>query len=112
MKDYIYLPPSRKTAEKHLNSALGRRAQGMSKREFLKAYCSLAYLYPGFHPDDIDDSDGPHDILPLAREAWRRAVAGQLTDNELYPYQAVKAAIRDARAEALAQCGGKSFKNL
>jgi hypothetical protein len=97
MKDYIYIPPSRKTAEKHLNSAVTGRVRGLSKRDFLKAYCSLAYLYPGFHPDGIGDWDGPPDILPIAREAWRRAIAGQLTDNELHPYQATKAAIVQAR---------------
>jgi hypothetical protein len=100
MKDYIYVPPSMKTAERHLNSALGERIREMSKRDFLRAYCSLAYLYPGFHPDGIDEWDGPRDVARVAREAWRRAVDGQLTDNELYPYQATKAAIVHARHEA------------
>jgi hypothetical protein len=65
----------------------------MPKRDFLKAYCSLAYLYPGFHPDGIDDWDGPEEILSIAREAWRRADRGELSDNELYPYQATKAGL-------------------
>ena len=100
MKDYIYIPPSRSAAEKHLRLALRGAVRKMAKRDFLKAYCSLAYLYPGFHPDGIDDWDGPKAILRLAREAWRRAGGAQLTDNELYPYQASKAAIVRARQEA------------
>jgi hypothetical protein len=100
MKDYIYIPPSRRTAEEHLRSALRGTVRKMPKRDFLKAYCSLAYLYPGFHPDGIDDWNGPRGILRIAREAWRRANAAQLTDNELYPYQATKAAISRARQEA------------
>ncbi|HWQ90043.1 MAG TPA: hypothetical protein VN673_00110 [Clostridia bacterium] len=87
-------------AEKHLRAALRGAVRRMPKRDFLRAYCSLAYLYPGFHPDCIDDWDGPTDILRLAREAWRRAAASQLTDNELYPYQATKAAIARGRDEA------------
>lgn len=103
MRDYIYIPPSRKAAEKRLSSTLRGAVRKMAKRDFLKAYCSLAYLYPGFHPDGIDDWDGPRDILRIAREAWRRADAEQLTDNELYPYQATKAAIARARDELRAE---------
>jgi hypothetical protein len=103
MRDYIYIPRSRETAERHLRSALRGGVRGVPKRDFLKAYCSLAYLYPGFHPDCIDDWDGPKAVLRIAREAWRRAGAAQLTDNELYPYQATKAAIARARAEARAE---------
>ena len=106
MKSKIYIPPSRKTAEKHLREGLGGHLESMSKRDFMKVYCSLAYLYPGFHPDGIEDWDGPRDVLPVAREAWRRAEAGELTDNELYPYQATKAAIVQPRDEALAQTLG------
>ena len=35
----------------------------------------------------------------FAAEAWRRADAGELTDNELYSYQAGKARIRREREE-------------
>ncbi len=54
----------------------------------------------GYEFERPDDWDGPKAITRIAREAWRRAVAGQLTDNELYPYQAAKAAIVRARDEA------------
>ena len=66
----------------------------------LRAYCSFAYLYPGFHPDCWEDWDGLKTIRPLGERGVRRAAAGKLTDNELYPYQATKAAIARARQEA------------
>jgi len=103
MKDRIYIPPSRQAAETHLREALAGRLETMTPVEFMKAYCSLAYLYPGFHPDGMDDWEGPQDVLPVAREAWRRAEAGELNDDELYPYQATKAAISQARQEVLTQ---------
>ena len=98
MNDIIYIPPSLRVAEKLLKQALTSDVKKLSKTDFMKAYCSLAYLYPGFHPDSIDDWDGPTDILKLGREAWRRAKAGKLTDNELYPCQATKARFKPAKA--------------
>jgi len=103
MKDCIYIPPSAATAEGHLRSALASKLETLSKQEFMKAYCSVAFLYPGFHPDDWEDWEGPAEIKPLLAEAWRRAEAGELTDNELYPYQASKAAIAQARKEVPVQ---------
>jgi hypothetical protein len=97
MKDYIYIPHSREAAERNLQRALAKGLAEISKIDFLKAYCSVAYLYPGFHPDDWEDWEGPAEIKPLLCEAWRRASEEELTDNELYPYQAVKAAIVRAR---------------
>ena len=97
MKDYIYIPATRDAAMRHVRSALRGGVRKMPKRDFLNAYCSLAYSYPGFHPDSMDDWDGPKHLLRIAREAWRRAGSGQLSDNELYPYQATQAAIARAR---------------
>lgn len=100
MSDCIYIPPTSRTAERHLRRALAAEIKELSKRDFMKAYCSLAYRYPGFHPDDMEDWDGPPEILPIAQEAWRRAEAGKLTDSELYPYQATKAGLREGNAAA------------
>ena len=82
MSDTIYIPPSLRAAEKHLKQALASDLEKLSKQDFMKAYCSLAYLYPGFHPDGIEDWDGPKEILKVAQEAWLRAEAGELTDND------------------------------
>ena len=98
MSDIIYIPPSLQAAEKHLKSALAADVGKLSKPDFMKAYCSLAYLYPGFHPEGIDDWDGPTDIFKLGREALRRAEAGELSDNELFPYQATKARFKPAKS--------------
>ena len=59
----------------------------MSKEEFLRAWCSLAYLFPGLHPDGFDDPDSgwPRVLKRFAAEAWRRAEADELADEELYP---------------------------
>ena len=73
----------------------------LTKKEFVRGWCSLSFLYPGLHPDDFASrgSGWPKHFRPLAAEAWRRFKALQLTDNELYCYHAAKARIgaeRDA----------------
>ena len=71
----------------------------LPKREFLRAWCSVAYLYPGLHPDGFWEKENgwPRALQRFAAEAWRRSKAGQLTDNELYCYQATKARVTQAR---------------
>ena len=100
MKRRIYIPPSAESAQRHLRRVPAARMEGLGKQEFMKGYCSLAYLYPGFHPDGMEDWDGPPEVVLVAREAWRRAEAGELGNDELYPYQASKARIRRAQAGA------------
>jgi hypothetical protein len=97
MKIQIYIPPSGRTAEKHLSTAFKRKLQTLTKIEFIRAWCSLAYLYPGLHPDGYSNrgSGWPKAFKPLAAEAWRRFQAGALTDNQLYCYQACKARLVD-----------------
>jgi hypothetical protein len=56
---------------------------------------------PGLIPQNRErlckpGSGWPKALKPVAAEAWRRAKAGQLTDNQLYCYEACKARlIRD-----------------
>jgi hypothetical protein len=101
-RSYVYVPPSVVTADRHVREALAGPVRTMEKRKFLRAYCSFAYLHPGFHPDCWADWEGPKKFARLVSEAWRRAGAGRLTDNELYPYQAAKARIlRERRAAGL-----------
>ena len=101
MKDYIYIPRSLRQAGRQLRLSLGASLKSQTKREFLRAWCSISYLYPGLHPDGFEcaDSGWPRALRRMAAEAWRRARAGKLTDNELYCYQACKARIRRERAE-------------
>jgi len=53
-------------------------------------------LFPGLHPDGFEEADSgwPRVLRRVAAEAWRRAEAGELSDDELYCYQACKARIR------------------
>jgi len=95
MKSDIYVPPSCRTAEKHLSTAFKRELRTLTKIEFLRAWCSLSYLNPGLHPDGYQcrGSGWPKAFKAIAAEAWRRFECGELTDNELYPYQAGKARV-------------------
>ena len=54
---------------------------------------SLVAIVTPMHPDgSLDaDSDWPEEFKPLAREAFRRADAGELSDGELYWAAAVEA---------------------
>ncbi len=93
MKESVYIPPSCATAEKHLAYGLKRNLRSLTTKEFVRAWCSLSYLYPGLHPDgfDAEDSGWSKALQPMAAEAWRRFEIGQITDNELYCYQSAQA---------------------
>ena len=68
----------------------------LSRARFVAAWCAIAYLFPGLHPDGYEcaDSGWLRVLRRFAAEAWRRADAGELTDNELYCYQACKTRLR------------------
>jgi hypothetical protein len=56
---------------------------------------------PRLHPDGYEatGSGWPKHFKPFAAKAWRRFEIGELTDNELYCYQACKARIGLVREE-------------
>lgn len=95
MNDFIYIPPSSRAAEKHLGFAFKKGLSSLNQKEFVRGWCSLSFLYPGLHPDGFASrgSGWPKHFKPFAAEAWRRFEVGELTDNELYCYQASKARI-------------------
>jgi hypothetical protein len=97
MKTYLYIPSSLREAGKCLRLALARRLKTLPKREFLRAWCSVAYLYPGLHPDGWRETDSgwPRVLRGFAAEAWRRARAGELADEELYCSDATWAGLYD-----------------
>jgi hypothetical protein len=101
MKSSIYIPRSLAAAGRHLRRGFACPVEKLSKTDFIRAWCSLAYLYPGLHPDGFEhpDSGWPRALKRFAAEAWRRVDIGEITDNELYCYQACKARIRRERAE-------------
>ena len=61
------------------------------------AWCSLAYLFPGLHPDGFEDADSgwPRVLKRFAAEAWRRAETDELADEELYPCDAAWSGLYD-----------------
>ena len=53
----------------------------------VRAWSSVAYLFPGLHPDGFEaaDSGWPRGLKRFAAEAWRRVEAGEIIGEELYP---------------------------
>ncbi len=56
----------------------------------MRAWCAVAYAFPGLHPDGCEDagSGWPRVLKRFAAEAWLRADAGELADEELHPCDA------------------------
>jgi hypothetical protein len=77
--------------------ALARPLDELSHEQFVRAWSAVAYLFPGLHPDDFDapDSGWPRVLRRFAVEAWRRAEAGTLSEEELYPGDAAWSGIHD-----------------
>ena len=90
MKTFYFIPDSARTAATQLRYALGRPLENLSNADFVRAWCSVAYLFPGLHPDGFEDAESgwPRVLRRFAAEAWRRADAGDLDDDELYPSDA------------------------
>ena len=90
MKSAIYVPDSLRSAGRQIRLALAAPLERAPKANFVRAWCSVAYLFPGLHPDGFDDADSgwPRAVKQFAAEAWRRAEAGELADDELYPCDA------------------------
>jgi hypothetical protein len=90
MKNKIYIPSCLRAAGQELRSALDKPFPQQTGHEFIRAWCCVAYLFPGLHPDGFEDLDSgwPRVLRRFAAEAWRRAEAGLLADEELYPSDA------------------------
>lgn len=87
MESYIYIPNSLRSAGRHLRIALTGSLERLPKPTFVRAWCAIAYLHPGLHPDGYESADSgwPRGLRRFAAEAWRRAESGELSDDELYP---------------------------
>jgi hypothetical protein len=90
MKTFTYVPNSRRSAGRELRLALAHPLEQLSREQFVRMWCSVAYLFPGLHPDGFEETDSgwPRVLKRFAAEAWRRAEAGELADEELYPSDA------------------------
>jgi hypothetical protein len=86
MKSDIYVPDSMRAAGREIRLALAMPLHRLPKINFVRAWCSVAYLFPGLHPDGFEDEDSgwPRALKTFAAEAWRRADTGELADDELY----------------------------
>jgi hypothetical protein len=67
-----------------MTTALAKWTGDVFTKANLRAWSSVAYLFPGLHPDGFEDADSgwPRVLKDFAAEAWRRVEAGELV--ELY----------------------------
>lgn len=102
MNSYIYVPCSARLAAYAIRLALPETLNNLPKESFVTAWSSIAYLYPGLHPDGYDDPDSgwPRVLRRFAAEAWARAESGELADDELYPCEAQWCGIFDRMTRA------------
>jgi len=86
MKTFHLIPDSARAAATQLRLGFAQPLENLSKADFIRAWSSIAYLFPGLHPDGFDDAESgwPRVLRRFATEAWRRAEAGELDDAELY----------------------------
>jgi len=77
--------------------AFASQLEQLPKPDFLRAWCAVAYAFPGLHPEGYEDagSGWPRVLKRFAAEAWRRADAGELADEELHPCTAQWAGLYD-----------------
>lgn len=97
MKANSLIPTSLREAAKRIREALPLVPGSLDHFQFVRAWFAIPYVYPGFHPDsgDFPDSVLPAHLMPLTSEAWRRAEAGELPDDLLYPSDAQWAGLYD-----------------
>jgi hypothetical protein len=87
MKTIAYIPNSLRSAGREMRLTLNQPLNQLSHETFLRAWSSVAYLFPGLHPDGFEaaDSGWPRVLKRFVAEAWRRVEAGEITEEELYP---------------------------
>jgi hypothetical protein len=91
------VPNSLRNAGREVRLALSRPLENLSHEQFVRAWSAVVYLFPGLHPDGYEDngSGWPRALKRFAAEAWRRADAGELADEELYPSDAAWSGLYD-----------------
>lgn len=97
MNTFLSVPSSLRCAARELRHSFRAELEILSDAAFVRAWCAIAYLFPGLHPDDFDASETawPRVLKRFGAEAWRRFHAGQLNAEELYPSDAQWAGIFD-----------------
>lgn len=97
MNTITHVPNSLRNAAREVRLALARPIETLPHEQFIRAWSAVAYLFPGLHPDGFDDAESgwPRVLKRFAAEAWRRAEAGELAEEELYPSDAAWSGIYD-----------------
>lgn len=97
MENLIPVPNSLHAAGRQIRVASTGPLEGLPKTEFVRAWCSIAYLFPGLHPDGFSEagSGWPRVLKRFAAEAWRRYDVSDLQEEELYPSDAAWSGIYD-----------------
>lgn len=97
MEDLIHTPNSLKSAGRTLRVALAADLGTMSKPDFVRAWSSVFYLFPGLNPDGFEDMESgwPRPLRRFAGEAWRRSEDGSLSEGEFYTSDAQWCGIYD-----------------
>lgn len=100
MNALLYVPESKRKAAEVLRASISEDLGSLAKQRFLRTWCAIAYLFPGLHPDAYEDaaSGWPRVLKRFAAEAWRRAQAGELSEEELYPSDAAWCGVCDGQA--------------
>ena len=86
MKTVIFIPDSLRVAGREMRIGFIDPAENLSHKQFVRSWAAMTYLFPGLHPEGYEDSESgwPRVLKRFAAEAWRRAEAGELADEELY----------------------------
>ncbi|MBI3417611.1 MAG: hypothetical protein HY043_20155 [Verrucomicrobia bacterium] len=86
MRTISHIPNSLRSAGRELRLSLAYPLERLSHEQFVRAWSAVAYLFPGLHLDGYEDAESGwlRALKRFAAEAWRRADAGELADEELY----------------------------
>lgn len=96
----VHVPVNAVQADQVIGRLNGIDIAALPREDFLKLWYAFAYLNLGLHPDgyEAEDSGRSFRQSPLAQEAWRRALLGDMADEELYPADAAWAGVCDQLA--------------
>ena len=94
---HFYVPNSFRAAGRQVRMALAKATEAIPTSCLVRAWCSVAYLFPGLHPDgfEVAKSGWPPALRRFAAEARRRLEAGEIGEAELYPSDAQRAGLYD-----------------
>ena len=112
MSTFVSVPNTLRGAGREIRRAFSAQLDQLPKPDFLRAWCAVAHAFPGLHPDGYEDegSGWPRALRRFAAEAWRRAEAGELSDEELYPGDAQWAGLYDRMIEREEDETGRRFQ--